>query len=544
MAAKTCVVCGAEFEGAPRSKLCPKCREYRCPICGASIKLTGVKRTEFIKRGWVTCSSKCGYEMAARRGVSVNSPDKRPGLFEKTCVVCGAKFDGAANAKLCQGCRTQPCAVCGKDVVLSGAKVSKFLERGWVTCGGSSCRVEVTRRSLMAEYGVENPAQLDESRRKIRESVVERSTSHDMRAMSMKAHAPDAEAKRRATNIEMYGVPTQLQRPEVIEKSMAAARTDEAKKRRRDTVFERYGVNNAMLLGWSDRKGPSDVEVAFGNMLEERGIGYEREFFVGGKPYDVKIADSDVLIELNPWIWHNVTWDPFCKAGSLPRIKRHYHAQKTAIAAKFGYRCIHIFDWDDWEKVVGMVMPPSTSIPARACSIVRYDADEMRPIRGFLDDVHLQGSLKTMTCAYTVESDGEILSCMTFGKPRYNKRFDWELLRYCSKPGVAVIGGAERMLSHFRRDFDGSIVSYCDVAKFDGRVYQRLGFEKEEKGTPTSHWYNPKTGRHITDSLLRQRGADQLLGTRDGKGTDNKEIMVREGFVEIYDCGQARYAIR
>ena len=58
---------------------------------------------------------------------------------------------------------------------------------------------------------------------------------------------------------------------------------------------------------------------------------------------------------------------------------------------------------------------------------------------------------------------------------------------------------------------------------------------------PASHWYNIKTKRHISDSLLRQRGADQLLGTADGKGTSNREIMLREGFIEVYDCGQSTY---
>lgn len=543
MAKKICEACGGEYEGASRSKLCDACRDYSCPICSRPIKLVGAKRAEFLRRGWVTCSSKCGHEMAVKRGVSFNSPGKKKTSFKKTCVVCGEEFDGAANAKLCQGCRTQQCIVCGKSVSLVGAKVSKFLERGWVTCGDPKCRAEITKRNLVDMYGVENVSQLDSAGEKIGDARLNESEeTKAKRSASLKksCSSPECNKKRRETNVEKYGFEYIFQIPDVHSKGIEAARTKKTREKVRRTVIDRYGVQNSFLVGWENRTGPSSVELAFGKMLEDAGIPYEIEFFVGGKPYDFKVGDT--LIELNPWAWHNVTSHPFCKDGSLSCMKPYYHSQKTAIAASGGYRCIHVFDWDDVEKIIGMVTPVTKVVSARQCSLVRYN--DFKNVNEYLNTYHLQGSSRGVSVAYTLEIDGEIVSCMTFGRPRYNKNFDWELLRYCPKSGVAVSGGAERLLSHFRKDFAGSIVSYRDVSKFDGGVYRRLGFVKEAKGTPTSHWYNPKTGRHITDSLLRQRGADQLLGTRDGKGTDNKEIMVREGFVEIYDCGQARYAIR
>lgn len=47
-----------------------------------------------------------------------------------------------------------------------------------------------------------------------------------------------------------------------------------------------------------------------------------------------------------------------------------------------------------------------------------------------------------------------------------------------------------------------------------------------------------KGSQKITDNYLRQHGADRLIGTSDGKGTDNEEIMLREGWLPVYDCGQ------
>ena len=134
---------------------------------------------------------------------------------------------------------------------------------------------------------------------------------------------------------------------------------------------------------------------------------------------------------------------------------------------------------------------------------------------------------------------------MTFGKPRYNKKYQWELLRLCTRPNSFVVGGAERLyryfLSHYAPD---SIISYCDLSKFTGDVYTRLGMTPLRTSKPTHHWYNPDLQVHITDNLLRQRGFDQLYGDLFGcygKGTSNEELMKEHGFVEIYDCGQQSF---
>ena len=60
--------------------------------------------------------------------------------------------------------------------------------------------------------------------------------------------------------------------------------------------------------------------------------------------------------------------------------------------------------------------------------------------------------------------------------------------------------------------------------------------EFKELTKPNCNW--SKGIYRITNNLLMQRGADQLIGTNDGKGTSNREIMIREKWKEVYDCGQ------
>ena len=132
---------------------------------------------------------------------------------------------------------------------------------------------------------------------------------------------------------------------------------------------------------------------------------------------------------------------------------------------------------------------------------------------------------------------------MTFGKPRYNKKFDWELLRLCYHEDFEIIGGSQKMFNYFINVYNpNNIISYCDNSKFNGGVYNKLGFIlNSKKINPSKHWYNCKTKTHITDNLLRQRGFDQLFGENYGKNTSNDELMLSYNFVEIYDAGQKVY---
>jgi hypothetical protein len=129
---------------------------------------------------------------------------------------------------------------------------------------------------------------------------------------------------------------------------------------------------------------------------------------------------------------------------------------------------------------------------------------------------------------------------MTFGTPRYNGNYQWELLRYCSS--CNVIGGGMKLFQAFIKEHNPtSIISYCDTSKFVGKVYKDLGFTLKYSGKPSKHWYCYRTGEHFTDALVRQRGVDQLLGTNYGKGTSNNELLIQHNFVPIYDCGQSSY---
>lgn len=280
----------------------------------------------------------------------------------------------------------------------------------------------------------------------------------------------------------------------------------------RKTYMERYGVPAACMLPQARMHGnDSEPNRKFALLLDKAGIVYDREFPIGGYSYDFKVGN--VLIEINPWVTHNSTFSPF---GREP-VAKDYHMNKSRCASEHGYRCIHVWDWDSPEAIVGLLQKRPV-LYARNCNIVELDKSSAAT---FLNQHHLQGYADDAV-RYGLEHGGNVVMVMTFGKPRYNSKFDWELIRLkkCCHPL--------------------SVISYCDMAKFPGEVYKRLGFAGNAF-KPSRHWYNPATNQHYTDFSVRKLGVDKLLHTSFGKDHSNDLGMIESGFVEIYDSGQQRF---
>ena len=309
----------------------------------------------------------------------------------------------------------------------------------------------------------------------------------------------------------------------------------DALEKQKQTMLERYGteciLNDASLVTHRKKK-MTEPNIRFAKLLEKSRIPYEQEFVVGTKSYDFKI--NDTLVEIDPTPTHNSYHLPYPPYNGLDI---NYHSLKTKLAIDNNYRCIHVWDWDNLDKIISLLQSRE-KIYARSCEVKIISKDEAKDL---CSKYHLQDYAKS-SVHIGLFSNEKLVSVMTFDRPRYNKNYQWELIRFCSS--CAVVGGSEKLFKFFIDNYlPISVISYCDLSKFTGNTYEKLNF-KRESVSQGRHWYNIKTGVHITDNLLRQRGFDQLLGDTYGcfgKGTSNEELMYINGFVDIYDCGQARY---
>lgn len=422
---------------------------------------------------------------------------------------------------------------------------------------------EKIKNSVLEKYGVENPQQADEVKKKLEKTCLARYGVRRPNCFN------EIFNKVKETNKTKYGVDNQFKRKDYLKnrieekygsteefnKQISAIRKqsfldkygvdnpsqiDFVKEKKKNssikTFRDRYGVDYSVLLPCvRDKKGnPSDTvpNNTFASLLDENSITYNKEFPLQSYSYDFKI--DDILVEINPSATHNSNWSPH---GDKWVKKQDYHFNKSKTAMDNGYRCVCVWDWDNLDAVVELLKDRDV-LYARKCvvkEISEKDASE------FLAFHHVQGNSKARIFVGLFYLD-ELVSVMTFGKPRYNNKFEFELIRYCSIKNV--VGGAEKLFSYFVKKYNPkSVISYCDLSKFSGKVYDKLGFILKDTSI-SKHWYNIKTKKHITDNLLRQRGFDQLLGNiygKFGKGTNNEELMLQHGFVEIYDCGQATY---
>jgi hypothetical protein len=251
-------------------------------------------------------------------------------------------------------------------------------------------------------------------------------------------------------------------------------------------------------------------DLGFNIIKNDRTIIYPLEL-------DIVIPELKIAIEYNGVYWHS---DKF--------KDKFYHINKTNAAKAKGYQLIQIFE-DEWlynQEVVKSMLRhklgcTENKVYARKCEIIELTED-----KDFLKKYHIQGPCSS-SIKLGLKYKDELVAVMSFGKSRFNKQYDWELLRYASKD--CVIGGAGKLLAYFRKKYaNTSIISYCDLRYSTGELYKSIGFKFSHISDPSFRYYNE------TESLSRY----QVM-----KMKKTHKQMFEEGYEKIFDCGCLAFVI-
>lgn len=383
--------------------------------------------------------------------------------------------------------------------------------------------IEKTKSTMISRYGVDNIMKTEHAKQKSRNTCLERYNSEYY--FSSNEYIKNKEShfqKTKNTCLEKYGAEYPMQNEYV-------------KRKVNITCLEKYSVDWNCLRkeAHNSRNSNSTPNIEFANLLDKNNIKYEKEFYLEGYSYDFKV--NDVLIDINPSATHNVNFNPFSKSC---KIDKNYHKNKREVAIKNNYKVLFVFDWDDNDKILN-ILKEKEKIYARKCILKEISKDKAK---NFLNENHLQNNCRGQEIRLGLFYNGELIQIITFGKSRYNKKYQYELLRLCTKKDKIVIGGSNKLFSYFIDNYNPeSIISYCDISKFSGNVYQNLGFTKKQINQPSCHYINLKTKQHISSSLLNKLGFDKLFKAEHGKNTSNIELIKKHKFVQVYDCGQAVY---
>lgn len=290
--------------------------------------------------------------------------------------------------------------------------------------------------------------------------------------------------------------------------------------------IDEYGLNTLI----SRHQSIAEKEIA---AMFKDAIMHDRTILTG-RELDIYIPSKRIAIEFNGTYWHSTE----CK-------DKNYHQQKTIACAKLGVRLIHIFEYewlDDVQKekiitLLGKINNSNTDvIYARNCIVKEIDIQE---VKDFANKYHMQNHTNAsiyLGIYYNNQLDG----IMTFGTPRYDKKYQYEIIRLCFKN--IIVGGSEKIFKYFLREYNpNSIITYVNISKFTGNVYTKLGFNPIIPNPITQPNYVWVEG-HNKEVLTRYQTQKQKLiekGLGKAEQTED-EIMKNLGYYKIYDSGNLK----
>lgn len=258
-------------------------------------------------------------------------------------------------------------------------------------------------------------------------------------------------------------------------------------------------------------------------------ITHDRDI-LQGRELDIYIPEIKIAIEFNGTFWH-------CNLQKY----RNYHQDKTIDCAKKGIRLIHIFEYE-WKnpdiknKLINMLVKDTIKIGARHTYIKEINTSIEKE---FLDKYHLSGYASSSVKLGCFKKDThELLGVMTFGKPRFNSDYEYEIIRLCWRDDVQVIGGLNKLFKYFLNNFNPkSIMTYSDISKFTGNCYSKIGFKTSANSItePNYKWVSLNS-----DIVLTRYQTQKQKLVDKGFGNSNQtedEIMEQLNFVKVYDSG-------
>ena len=283
----------------------------------------------------------------------------------------------------------------------------------------------------------------------------------------------------------------------------------------------------------------SQAENEIKSFIESCGVTTIKSHrLLDGREIDIYIPELNLGVEYNGSAFHATI------GGAFSNKDKNYHKNKFILAREKGIHLISIFDYawrSNQEKIKNYlhdVIASTVRVYARKCELRVVPKSEAV---AFTDRYHLQGSAKLQEINYGLYYEDELISVMSFGKPRYKEKSNtYELQRYCVKTGITVVGGAERLLKAFEQEYSPlKVISYSDSNYFSGGIYPRLGFTFVKYTEPDYVWV------HNGDLSFLSRYKCQVKTLKNkypelyeqAIGSKENYIMSNLGYFKVYGCG-------
>jgi hypothetical protein len=430
------------------------------------------------------------------------------------------------------------CDVCDKEVKIQYRRYNQSINKGgYYTCS-SACSKNKREKTFIDKYGDKSLFKTDIFKEKSKKTnLIKWGNEHFRSSEKWKKLSGGKEIEKRKDTIFKQFM---IENPEVVDQN--------------DDHFiikcDVHGKTEIPKGLFSNRKiskteyccecNPIDKNISGKEVLLYKLIKdiYDGEIIqsykLNNKEIDIYIPDLKIGFEFNGLRWHSELF-----------LSNDYHKNKTDLCEKNNIRLIHIFE-DDFDfkfeivkSIIKNIFNSSKRIFARQTTV--SEITDKNVVKSFLNENHLQGFVNT-NINYGLFHENELVSIMTFMKTRkvLNKntqKDEYELIRFCNKVGLSIVGGASKLYKKFIREYNPqSVLSYCDISWANGNLYENLGFKL--LGTTKPNYYYVINGKKENRINYQKH---KLVKKGYDKNLTEVEIMVNLGYYRIFNCGNKKY---
>lgn len=433
-----------------------------------------------------------------------------------------------------------------------------YCSRSCASSMNSKNSIQKRKNTCLLKYGVEVPQQTDLVKNKVVLSNKEKYgahpssldqtklkikiTTHERWGVDNGSQSDEIKKKKIKTSIDRIGVEhhaqTHLPREIISLMHNVEWLVEQNKTKPLIQISRELGCSDSILykilsdanIKYNTYSGYSSYQNELVNLITSiNGISciQNDRKFLDGKELDIIVPSKNLAIEMNGVYWHT--------EGKGKH--KNYHLDKLLLCKSKGIRLIHIMDIEWVEKFdivksrIMLLFNNANRIYARNTNLRRLTLSEERE---FFNKTHLQGYIPSSVC-FGLFNDIECVAAMSFGKPRFNRNYEWELLRFSNKLYTTVVGGASKLMAQFLKEHKPeTIISYSDRRWNTGDIYRILGFNFSHSSLPS---YSYVDGKEMYNRMLFRKNLLERKLTIFDADLSEWENMKNNGYDRIWDCG-------
>jgi hypothetical protein len=252
-----------------------------------------------------------------------------------------------------------------------------------------------------------------------------------------------------------------------------------------------------------------------------------------GTELDLIVPEKKLAIELDGLYWHS-------ERGGMNKMR---HKAKYDLCNNVGYTLLRFTDYETTNKlpiVQSMIrakLGRANRLYARECELGIVDSQTARK---FFESCHLQGHASA-TEYIGLYSVGTLVMCISFAKSRFDKKYDWEIVRMASTIGTTIVGGASKILTEFLNTHSGSVMTYSDNRTGNGAGYAKLGFTMIRETDP-GYFYTK--GANVYSRYQFQKSNIRKMCLNYNESKTEYENAVANGYGRYWDCGNKVWVLQ